>query len=74
MTAYDRQNLNKIRLLSAYHSQCLGCHEKMVLEKGRKCTECHKAKSGAPKKIITMKNEKVVKQNNSIIINEWRPE
>ena len=74
MTAYDRQNLNKIRLLSAYHSQCLGCHEKMNLEKGRKCTECHKAKPGDPKKIITMRNEKVVKQNTSIIINEWRPE
>lgn len=74
MTAYDRQNLNKTTLLSAYHRQCLGCHEKMELEKGRKCTECHKAKPGDPQKIITMRNEKVVKQNTSIIINEWRPE
>ncbi|MBM4146476.1 MAG: cytochrome c3 family protein [Nitrospira sp.] len=74
MTAYDRQNLNKTTLLSAYHRQCLGCHEKMELEKGRKCTECHKAKPGDSQKIITMRNEKVVKQNTSIIINEWRPE
>ena len=74
MTSYDRQNLNKTRLLSAYHRQCLGCHEKMELEKGRKCTECHKEKKGRPTEITQMKNQNVVKQNTETIINVWRPE
>jgi hypothetical protein len=74
MTSYDRQNLNKTRLLSAYHRQCLGCHEKMELEKGRKCTECHKEKKVRPTEITQMKNQNVVKQNTETIINVWRPE
>ncbi len=73
MTAYDKQNLNKTRLLSAYHRQCLGCHEKMELEKGRKCKECHKEKLGGPTEITHIKNDNVVKQNKNVIINVWRP-
>ena len=74
MTAYDRQNLNKTKLLSAYHRQCLGCHEKMELEKGRKCTECHKVKAGGPAEMTQSKNDHVVKQNTSNILNVWHPE
>lgn len=72
-TAHDRQNLNKTTLLSAYHRQCLGCHEKMELEKGRKCTECHKEKLEGPTEITDIKNENVVKQNKKAILNVWRP-
>lgn len=41
---FDPKNLNKPRLISAYHRQCIKCHEKMELTKGRKCEECHKEK------------------------------
>jgi len=74
MTAYDKQNLNKTKLLSAYHRQCLGCHEKMELEKGRKCTECHKVKAGGPAEMTHSKNDRVVKQNKNNILNVWKPE
>jgi hypothetical protein len=73
MVAYDKQHLNKTRLLSAYHRQCLGCHEKMDLDKGRKCKECHEEKTDGPTEITKIKNENVVRQNNTIILNEWRP-
>jgi hypothetical protein len=73
MVGFDRENINKTRLLSAYHRQCLGCHEQMALEKGRKCTECHEEKEGGPLEITKAKNENVVKQNNEIILNVWRP-
>ena len=73
MVADDMQNLNKTRLLSAYHRQCLGCHEKMELEKGRKCTECHKVKTRGPAEITQIKNQNVVKQNTTTILNVWRP-
>lgn len=53
---FDPQSLNKTKLLSAYHRQCLGCHKKMELEKGRKCVDCHKEKKGAPKSITSVKN------------------
>ena len=39
---FDCEDLNKPRLVAAYHLQCLGCHEKMQLE--QKCTACHAAK------------------------------
>lgn len=73
MTAYDRQNLNKTRLLSAYHRQCLGCHEKMELEKGKKCSECHKEKKEGPAEITSLKNEQVVLKNMRKTLNVWRP-
>ncbi len=41
---FDKQNKNKPKLIAAYHNQCIGCHEKMDLEKARKCEECHKEK------------------------------
>ena len=42
--SFDKQNLNRPRLLAAYHRQCLGCHEEMnIRQKG--CTDCHKEKS-----------------------------
>lgn len=74
MINYDRKNLNKIRLLSAYHGQCLGCHEKMLLEKGRKCSECHKEKLIKPTELTTVKNDSVVKANKTNILNVWKPE
>ncbi len=53
---FDPQNLNKTKLLLAYHRQCLGCHKKMELEKGRKCFDCHKEKKDRPKSITSVKN------------------
>ena len=70
---FNPQDLNKTKLLSAYHRQCLSCHEKMNLEKGSKCADCHKEKAGGPKEITNVKNENVVKQNKEGIINVWRP-
>lgn len=29
---------------AAYHQQCMGCHERMKIEKPMGCTECHKEK------------------------------
>ena len=61
--AFDPQNLNKVRLLTAYHNQCMGCHEQMEIEKGRimefgegdRCTVCHKEKEERLS-ITTVKN------------------
>jgi hypothetical protein len=71
---FNPQDLNKTKLLSAYHRQCLGCHEKMSLEKGRKCADCHKVKKGGPTEITHIKNDNVVKQNKSRILQVWRPD
>lgn len=73
MIAYDKEHLNNVRLLSAYHRQCLGCHDKMSLEKGRKCSDCHKKKKGGPAEITHGKNENVVMQNKETILNVWKP-
>ena len=62
--AFDPQNLNKVRLLTAYHNQCMGCHEQMETEKGRimefgegdRCAVCHKEKKERPKSITSVKN------------------
>ena len=62
--AYDPEKLNRTKLLSTYHRQCLGCHEKMDLEKARNqdCTDCHKEKKEGPKLITSVKNfEKAVR-------------
>ncbi|MEW6571404.1 MAG: sulfate respiration complex hexadecaheme cytochrome HmcA [Nitrospirota bacterium] len=45
---FDRQNMNRPKLIAAYHKQCIGCHEYMKLEKGRKCEECHKERTERP--------------------------
>jgi hypothetical protein len=81
MTGYDKKNLNSVRLLTAYHTQCVGCHDAMQLEKGSsmnlaagdRCAACHKKKADGPAEITELKNENVVKQNTKIILNVWRP-
>jgi len=69
----ESRSLNKTGLVSAYHRGCLGCHEVMKLEKGRKCSECHKESAKRPKEIITEKNVNVVRQNKEKILNVWHP-
>jgi hypothetical protein len=82
MTAYDREHLNKTKLLSAYHRQCMGCHDAMKLKKGNsmqfaegsRCDSCHKRKTtGAPAEITQSKNDHVVKQNQTNMLNAWKP-
>lgn len=43
---FDSQNLNKPRLLAAYHRQCIGCHDMMGITKTKECRDCHKEKKG----------------------------
>ena len=82
MIAYDRDHLNSIRLLTAYHQQCMGCHDKMNIEKGNstqfadgdRCVACHEKKVDAPAEITDVKNENVVRQNSQLILNVWKPE
>jgi hypothetical protein len=50
--SFDLQNINRPRLLAAYHRQCLGCHEKMGL-KQTACKDCHKEKAMQPKDILS---------------------
>jgi hypothetical protein len=73
-TIYNPKDLNKTTLLSAYHRQCLGCHDEMELEKGRKCSDCHEPKAG-PVRITDLEeqNKDVVRANEENIINVWRP-
>ncbi|MBE0425928.1 MAG: hypothetical protein IBX72_04675 [Nitrospirae bacterium] len=51
--SFDRQNMNRPRLVAAYHGQCIGCHEYMELEKARECKDCHKEKEVRPTDILT---------------------
>ena len=82
MIAFDKKNMNSIRLLTAYHNQCMGCHDAMQLKKGSsiqfaegdRCVDCHKKKVGAPVEITKVRNQKVYEQNKKIILNKWRPE
>jgi hypothetical protein len=77
----EPRSLNKTTLLSAYHRQCMGCHDKMGIEKGssvifkegERCGACHKKKVIGPAEITKLKNENVVRQNTEIILNVWRP-
>lgn len=48
---FDAKNLNKPRLLAAYHRQCIGCHEQMEIRQ-QGCPDCHKEKAGRPKDIL----------------------
>lgn len=41
---FDMQNMNRPRLLAAYHRQCLGCHERMNIG-AMECGDCHMEKS-----------------------------
>jgi hypothetical protein len=76
---FERDALNKTTLISAYHRQCMGCHDKMGIEKGSsvrfgkgdRCADCHKKKVGGPTEITHIKNDNVVKQNTSKILNIW---
>jgi hypothetical protein len=62
--AIDLQALQKVRLLTAYHNQCMGCHDAMQLDKGSKlrskegdrCADCHKRKEKGPEAITSVKN------------------
>jgi hypothetical protein len=45
---FDRLKPNRPRLIAAYHTQCMGCHKSMVLEKPTKCKECHEEKDRRP--------------------------
>ncbi len=51
--AFDPQRLSRPRLLAAYHRQCVQCHEKMELEKGRECKDCHKEKEQRPEFVLS---------------------
>lgn len=77
----EPRNIDKTTLYAAYHRQCVGCHDKMGIEKGSsvsfkegdRCAACHKKKEKGPAEITTVKNERVVEQNTKIILNVWRP-
>jgi len=73
MVSEGMQNPGKIRLLAAYHGQCLGCHAKMDIDSGKKCEDCHKKNERGTSEITQIKNTNVVKQNTSKILNMWRP-
>jgi len=46
---FNPVNPNKLKLQSAYHVQCIGCHDNMRLEKPtHRCSDCHKEKSPRP--------------------------
>jgi len=56
---FNPVNPNKLKLQSAYHVQCIGCHDAMRLEKPtHRCTDCHKEKKPRPmpKDILGIKN------------------
>ncbi len=36
------QDTSRPNLKGVYHIQCMGCHQKMALEKATGCTDCHK--------------------------------
>jgi hypothetical protein len=50
--SFDAQNMNKPRLLAAYHRQCIGCHDKMGMTKTKECKDCHKEKSVSQKDLL----------------------
>lgn len=49
---FDVRNMNRPRLLAAYHRQCLGCHERMQL-KQTGCKDCHEEKAEVPVGILS---------------------
>jgi hypothetical protein len=81
MISYNKKNMNSMRLVTAYHNQCMGCHNAMGLEKGSsinfaegdRCEACHKKKDDGPAEITKVKNDNVVRQNTKNILNVWRP-
>jgi hypothetical protein len=59
--SFDVQNMNRPKLIAAYHRQCIGCHEYMKLKKPKECKECHKEKAIRPTDILTKYNELLLK-------------
>jgi hypothetical protein len=51
--SFDPLHPDRPRLLAAYHRQCIGCHEKMKLEKPKQCKECHEEQAVRPVDIIS---------------------
>ena len=41
---FDQQNMNKPRLIAAYHRQCIGCHTQMGITETEECKDCHEEK------------------------------
>ena len=41
---WDEKKISMPGILGAYHLQCLGCHEKMNIEKPAECIDCHALK------------------------------
>jgi hypothetical protein len=39
---FNAQDLSQPSMKGVYHIQCMGCHQKMGLEKSTGCTDCHK--------------------------------
>ena len=77
----DMLNPGKTRLLSAYHRQCIGCHDAMKVEKGssvklgsgNRCADCHKERIGISKSITDIKNFEEIKGFlNEIGWSKWR--
>lgn len=68
------QKPEEVKLISAYHIGCLGCHKKMELKKGIKCVECHKEPPIKFKEIVTEKNWKTIEKNKKDILQVWHPE
>ncbi|HMK48768.1 MAG TPA: cytochrome c3 family protein [Thermodesulfovibrionales bacterium] len=53
---FDVKNMNRPRLLAAYHRQCITCHEKMDV-KARGCSDCHKEKTGSLNKVLSRERQ-----------------
>jgi hypothetical protein len=54
---FDQQNMNKPRLIAAYHRQCIGCHEGMGITKTKECRDCHEEKEGRAAESILMEEK-----------------
>lgn len=50
---FDPLKPNRPKLIAAYHTQCMGCHKSMELEKPKACKECHEEKDKRPVDIIS---------------------
>ncbi len=54
---FDQQNMNKPRLIAAYHRQCIGCHEVMGITKTKECRDCHEEKEGRAAESVLMEEK-----------------
>jgi hypothetical protein len=39
---FNENNLLRPGIMGSFHQQCIGCHQKMGIEKYTGCTSCHK--------------------------------